>query len=125
MAKKKYYWKALAISGDKFVSRIIRGKYCLVYPVGRWVKSPIGKIFIFRTREDAHCFNGDYSPCQRVCIKRCEAKGVTEPRGDRMNNETPERFRSFWRKVSKNGSLPISHAWPVGTLWTEAIKIIE
>lgn len=123
MAKKKRYWKALNVEGDKFTSRIMRGKYCLVYPVGKWVKPPVGKIFIFETQRRAVSFGGND---QRIhCVKKCEAKGVTEPRGDRLPFDAKSSIPSFWRKIFKNGSLPISDDWPNGTLWAKAIKIVE
>ena len=121
MVKKKYYWKALRIEGDKFTSCIVMGKYCLVYPVGKWVKPPVGKIFIFKTRQHALNFNGDWSATH---VKKCEAKSVTEPRGKRLDFDETGLFRSFWRKIFKNGSLPICDDWPHGTLWAKAIKII-
>lgn len=122
MAKKKYYWKALIESGDQLTSRIVMGEYSLVYPIGKWVKPLVGKIFIFETEEDAIAFDEGYS---NTCVKKCEAKGVTRPRGGRISHLQTEEFCSFWRKTFKNGSLPISNKWPLGTLWAEAIKIVE
>jgi len=121
MKKKKYYSKALSVDDDgRYKSLIIsEGKYCLTYPPNRWVKPPNGYIFIFKRRAQALDFRtgGDI-------VKRCEARGVKEPRG----NDCPPNsrlFRSFWNRILKNGSLPISEDWPTGTLWAKAVKIVE
>jgi len=121
--KQKYYWKVVRKMGKQYYSAVVNNTtLCLYYQLG-FATSPVnGKIFIFRTRQDARNFR--MPPGQKIL--KVTAKNVTEAPLHIPDTCISDQFMvNWWKNISQYLGGGNGQETPRGTLFADEITPIE
>jgi len=100
-------------------------KLVIEYPIGKWVKAKVGKIFIFTEKRAAINFMRDFdSPCQ---IWRIKARGVSSSPKQLLGiaGLTFAQVKAFWKYSSDYFEDFIGFLCPRNIKVAEKIMLIE
>lgn len=113
-------YKVIRRSGDIIHSISTSGLYRLQYKLNEWTEPKIGKIFVFKEKEDAIWFQLLGSPCSYSEIYKCEAENA-EPM-ERCAMCIEPSITKFWKGKTKPYH---DQKTPKGTYGADRIKLLE
>lgn len=128
------YFKVVNNDAGAYYSAYITGGFRVTYTAGSWVRPTIGKLFVFKTQQEAEDFIGALPGTLEVWT--CEAENTCEPgfvlsqnmvalAGSGHNQYVLDGFKSFWN-TAVSGESPFANLRPpVGSLIADAVKIIR
>ena len=100
--EKTYYYKLVWKEDDEYVSSLIEGSLKLKYAIGKVTTPKLGKVFIFKTIDDAIDFV-DPNICVGYYIMKVEAIGTVIKGDARLGNPTSEKYaKMFWDSSKKS-----------------------
>jgi hypothetical protein len=116
------YYKVVRKWGDSLVSAVTTGDWQVEYIPDRWVDAPIGKLFVFRTEDQAHQFSINVSLTTGCSAEvwEAQAQGVQEIDEDRaMLPILSQDFMRYWQEgKAPNRGTPLP-----GTILAKSVRI--
>jgi len=88
-------YKVVAGINGKLYSSFVTNQYKLEYKVGEITTPKIGKIFVFKTIEEAVSFYGKNLRCEILFLYECECNEVT-PQEYRSGEHYDYHYEDFW-----------------------------
>lgn len=114
----KIAWKVVRqIGNTKKYTSLFTHDYSLVYD-NSWITPRIGKIFVFRTRQEARHYASRYNLQRDIKVKKVLCRNL-----EWAPNDIAQFFidvREFW--VNRNCYMMEA---PTGTMFADAVKIVE
>ena len=130
----KYYYKVVSTDSHKNLKSVMGRKKsicCLMYPLNRWVKPKIGKIFIFDTLGNANSFllyGCKIYKCLAVGVYPIKFNKIPDPPVFLRNRIIPKFWKVKGNKNREKFFLFNKNAGgiepPTGTLLAEKVKLI-
>lgn len=129
------YYKVVLNSGGSYYSSQVFQSLRQEYLVDTWAKPSIGKLFIFKTQNEAIAYVG--SPAGALEVWECEARGVIEPfyvlDALTVNMSADplylEQIRNLWDNMDAGIESPLAFGSlmrpPVGTLLADEVKLLR
>jgi hypothetical protein len=121
--KQKYYWKVVQVNVEgKFTSCVTHGNYELTYKINEITRPRIGKIFVFKTRQQASTFKYGFKPTE---ILKVEVNPNTVRLQKVRSDVTYDAYiHTFWKDHNSCYSVSAPRG-TYGATWVKPIKIVS